>query len=176
MNVIEKPIGSRPSFILRWTPELIAAVFAASVIALTALTATGKLGDGIYGTILMDIITLPISIITTIISLLLEQIDADLLANTAAAGVALLMPGLLEVVLLWWVLHRGRRSAAGAKFGLTLSWLTASLVTLSGIAVLTDSWAPRRPYGLPFALGLLQAGLLITLRHKHSSSDLEQQH
>ncbi len=88
----------------------------------------------------------------------MESLTPQLLTSGTAEWVSLLWPGLLQALLLWWLLRRGRHSVRSERWGRLLATLTTFLVIVSGVVVVFDQWAPRRPGGIPLlALGVLQA-------------------
>ncbi|MER5624570.1 hypothetical protein ABT061_26415 [Streptosporangium sp. NPDC002544] len=156
-------------FWLRWVPEEIAGTYALSVVSLATLTSEGVLGDHLYGYLLMGFMALPFFIAEAATGLAMESLTPQVLTSGAAEWVSLLWPGLLQALLLWWLLRRGRHSVRSERWGRLLATLTTFLVIVSGVVVIFDQWAPRRPGGIPLlVLGVLQAFFVFRYVYKRS--------
>ncbi|MFC4895933.1 hypothetical protein ACFQVD_16400 [Streptosporangium amethystogenes subsp. fukuiense] len=159
----------RHSFWLRWVPEEIAGAYALSVVSLAELTSEGVLGDHLYGHLLMGFMALPFSIAEAATGLAMESLTPQVLTSGTAEWASLLWPGLLQALLLWWLLRRGRHSARSERWGRLLATLTTFLVIVSGMVVIFDQWAPRRPGGIPLlVLGVLQAFFVFVYAYNRS--------
>jgi hypothetical protein len=160
---------SKPSFWLRWVPGEIAGTYALSVVSLAALTSEGVLGDHLYGYLLMGFMALPFSVAEAATGLAMESLTPQVLTSGAAEWVSLLWPGLLQALLLWWLLRRGRHSVRSERWGRLLATLMTFLVIVSGVVVIFDQWAPRRSGGIPLlVLGVLQAFFVFGYARNHS--------
>ncbi|MFF4778653.1 hypothetical protein ACFY05_38100 [Microtetraspora fusca] len=141
----------------RWAAVTVIS-YAAAVFTLTWLTIDNRLGDQLYGRLLMLLTAFPASVLGLLVdSWLYSAVVGDdaSLAAIVWDYVLLAWPGAALAVCLAFALVR--RPAAGRVLGLLL----AGCVLLSGVAITFDQWAPRRPYGWPFFLcGLVMlAGL-----------------
>ncbi|MET8054605.1 hypothetical protein ABZU75_44240 [Streptosporangium sp. NPDC005286] len=161
--------GPKPSSWLRWVPEEIAGTYALSVLSLAVLTSEGVLGDHLYGHLLMGFMALPLSVAAAATDLAMESLTPQVLTSGTAEWVSLLWPGLLQALLLWWLLRRGRHSVRSERWGRLVATLTTFLVIVSGVVVVFDQWAPRRPGGIPLlVLGVLQAFFVFGYVYKRS--------
>ncbi|MCK2217273.1 hypothetical protein MF672_026300 [Actinomadura sp. ATCC 31491] len=123
-------IANPQSLPARSLPGLIAAAFAAALVVLTVAATTGSTFDLVFGGVTLIEMTLPVSLLIFAAAPLLEAVPST---SATFAQAVLLAPGLLEVALLWWVLRRGRRSAAWANGGTGFALATASLVVWGGV-------------------------------------------
>ncbi|WP_433348958.1 hypothetical protein ACQP25_35280 [Microtetraspora malaysiensis] len=139
--------------------------YAAAVFTLTWLTIDNRLGDQLYGHLLMLLTAFPASVPGLLIDSWLYSavIDNDAFFTAAVRDFLLLAwPGAALAAFLSFLLVR--RPAAGRALGMLLT----GCVILSGLAITFDEWPPRRPYGWPFFLcGLVMlVGLLADCRRR----------
>ncbi|MGW4957937.1 hypothetical protein ACWEPL_11990 [Nonomuraea sp. NPDC004186] len=150
----------------RLLPELVAGTFALSVVTLASLTATGALGDHLYGAILMGVLTFPFSAVGVAVGLAAEKLDPNVITLVAWEWTSLLWPGLVEALVMWLLLRFGARSSRIRLWGNVVALVTASLVLFAGLVTLFDQWAPRRPGGIPLIILGIAQGFLWFLGHR----------
>jgi uncharacterized membrane protein YhaH (DUF805 family) len=153
---------------------IIVGSYAAAVAFLTWATLTGRLGDYLYGWILMVVLAVPASLITLIFDAPLSHaLIGERAHDMISAGdyAILALPGIIMTTLLTCGLTV-RRLGTGARLA---AWILALVVALSGIAITFDQWAPRRPFGWPLMLcgAGMAAGLLLSRRTRQETEQDE---
>ncbi|MFC4534576.1 hypothetical protein [Sphaerisporangium dianthi] len=149
-------------------PEMVAVVFyLAAVGVLTWMTMEGRLGDSVYGWVLMLLMAFPLSIVTLLIEVLLDPVveAQSYEVRQIVYCVQLALPGVVLAVVLFVLVNSGYR-AAGRGF----AWFCTACVLVSGLAIVFDNWEPRRPYGWPLLVcGVVMAAALLAGRRSAAS-------
>ncbi|WP_214408394.1 hypothetical protein [Sphaerisporangium fuscum] len=146
-------------------PAITVIAYGAAVVTITWATVSNFLGDQLYGILIMLILALPMSIVDWLVG---DMVFNVLRGPADTAGVtwdfiALAWPGIAMTIVLAVLLTRRRR-----RPGLVTGWLLTAATFLCGIAILVDSWSPRRPWGWPlvaYAL-IMAAGLIVSRRRE----------
>ncbi|MEV0168993.1 hypothetical protein [Nonomuraea fuscirosea] len=139
---------------------LTALSYAAAVAVLTWLTVDGYFGDSMYGGVLMLLLAFPFFLVGLTVDQLLSVLEEATHVSLGGGWdyVRMAWPGLVEAVVLAFLLAGRRRSISGRVLG----WLLAGCVIVSGLAITFDAWIPRRTFGWAFlvcGLGMI-IGLL----------------
>ncbi|MFB9251703.1 hypothetical protein ACFFWE_25960 [Sphaerisporangium melleum] len=126
---------------------------------LTWMTMEGRLGDTVYGWLLMLLMAFPLSIVTLLIEIPLGPVveAQSYEVRQVLYYVQLALPGVVLATLLLAMVGSASFRALGRGF----AWLATACVLVSGLLVVLDKWEPRRPYGWPLlACGIgMAAGL-----------------
>ncbi len=129
--------------------------YAAAVLTLTWMTEEGYLGDAMYGVLAMVLVAFPLSLVGTSLYGVLKDAIVGQRHDDPAYGwnydyawdyVLMAWPGIVTAIALMLLLRRRRTRSAGQVVG----WALTAVVTLTGVVITFDAWAPRRPYGWPF--------------------------
>ncbi len=127
---------------------------AASPLLLAWLTINGRLGDRMYGDLLMYLLSFPLS---------LARIPTDSWLYPVSDYLMMAWAGVLQAGIVGWLL----RSTYRHRPSILSLWLAAfatMLTVVSGFIILTDQWDPRRIYGIPLLVcGAIQATTLFLL-------------
>lgn len=144
--------------------------YAAAVLTLTWMTQGNHLGDPAYGVLTMLLMAFPLSLVGSSLHGTLKDAIIGQKHDDPTYGwnydyawdyVLMAWPGVVTACVLALLLTRRRTRAAGRVAG----WALTGVVTLTGILITVDAWAPRRPYGWPFLVyGLVMAIGLISAR------------
>ncbi|WP_204052171.1 hypothetical protein [Microbispora siamensis] len=129
--------------------------YAAAVLTLTWMTEEGYLGDAMYGVLTMVLMAFPLSLVGTSLYGTLKDAIVGQRHDDPTYGwnynyawdyVLMAWPGIVMAIALMLLLRRRRTRSAGQVVG----WALTVVVTLTGVLITFDGWAPRRPYGWPF--------------------------
>ncbi|MFK4043291.1 hypothetical protein ACI2LC_46490 [Nonomuraea wenchangensis] len=96
----------------------------------------------------MLLLAFPVSLVGIVVDQLLSVLQEAMHLSLGEGWYYLRMawPGLVEAVVLAFLLARRGRSSSGRVLG----WLLAGCVIVSGLAITFDEWIPRRTYGWVF--------------------------
>ncbi|MBE3014321.1 hypothetical protein IL992_34875 [Microbispora sp. NEAU-D428] len=134
------------------------------------MTEEGYLGDAMYGVLTMVLMAFPLSLVGTSLYGVLKDAIVGQRHDDPTYGwnynyawdyVLMAWPGIVTAIVLMLLLRRRRTRSAGQVVG----WALTAVVTLTGVLITFDEWAPRRPYGWPFLVyGLVMVIGLIASR------------
>ncbi|WP_153054658.1 hypothetical protein [Planomonospora sphaerica] len=157
---------------------LVVCTYMVAVFTLVWLTESGRLGDGLYGSLVMIIMAFPLSLVGSSLYGPLKNViigqkhtDPTYGWNYNYDWEYLLKgwPGVVTALLLAILLTRRRTRPVGR----VMSWALTAAVTLTGVVITFDGWAPRQPYGWPFLVyGLVMAIGVIALHRSAPKGDV----